>query len=153
MIFLYLFYTFFKIGLFGFGGGYAMLSLIQGEVVTRYHWINAGEFTDIVAISHMTPVLPSFLLMLTISKFFLKYQKHPAVEAVFSGLRPAVVGLLAAAALVLMNKENFGSYKVDWYQFIISIIIFLAAFFGTRKYKINPILMIILCGLAGFLLY
>lgn len=55
MIFLYLFYTFFKIGLFGFGGGYAMLSLIQGEVVTRYHWINAGEFTDIVAISQMTP--------------------------------------------------------------------------------------------------
>ena len=84
--------------------------------------------------------------MIAISKFFLKYQKHPAVEAVFSGLRPAVVGLLAAAALVLMNKEN-------WYQFIISIIIFLAAFFGTRKYKINPILMIILCGLAGFLLY
>ena len=135
MIFLYLFYTFFKIGLFGFGGGYAMLSLIQGEVVTRYHWINAGEFTDIVAISQMTPgpiginsatyvVFPSFILMIAISKFFLKYQKHPAVEAVFSGLRPAVVGLLAAAALVLMNKENFGSYKVDWYQFIISIIIF-----------------------------
>ena len=190
MICLYLFDTFFKIGLFGFGGGYAMLSLIQGEVVTRYHWINAGEFTDIVAISQMTPgpiginsatyvgytavlnagyseafavigsivatfavVFPSFILMIAISKFFLKYQKHPAVEAVFSGLRPAVVGLLAAAALVLMNKENFGSYKVDWYQFIISIIIFLAAFFGTRKYKINPILMIILCGLAGFLLY
>ena len=189
MVFLQLFYTFFKIGLFGFGGGYAMLSMIQGEVVTRYGWLTAQEFTDIVAISQMTPgpiginsatyvgyttiadcygtsygilgsiiatfavVLPSFLLMLTISKFFLKYQKHPAVEAVFSGLRPAVVGLLAAAALVLMNKENFGSYKVDWYQFIISIIIFLAAFFGTRKYKINPILMIILCGLAGFLLY
>lgn len=111
MIFLYLFYTFFKIGLFGFGGGYAMLSLIQGEVVTRYHWINAGEFTDIVAISQMTPgpiginsatyvgytavlnagyseafavigsivatfavVFPSFILMIAISKFFLKYQ-------------------------------------------------------------------------------
>ena len=54
-------------------------------------------------------VLPSFILMLTISKFFLKYQKHPAVEAVFSGLRPAVVGLLASAALVLMNTENFSS--------------------------------------------
>ena len=182
MLYLQLFYTFFKIGLFGFGGGYAMLSMIQGEVVTRYGWLTSQEFTDIVAISQMTPgpiginsatyvgftatgsvwgsiiatlavVLPSFILMLAISKFFLKYQKHPVVEAVFSGLRPAVVGLLAAAALVLMNKENFGSYKVDWYQFIISIIIFLAAFFGTRKYKINPILMIILCGLAGFLLY
>ena len=139
MIYLHLFYTFFKIGLFGFGGGYAMLSMIQGEVVTRYGWLTSQEFTDIVAISQMTPgpiginsatyvgftatgnvwgaiiatfavVLPSFILMLTISRFFLKYQKHPAVEAVFSGLRPAVVGLLASAALVLMNVENFGSH-------------------------------------------
>lgn len=190
MIFLYLFYTFCKIGLFGFGGGYAMLSLIQGEVVTRYDWISASEFTDIVAISQMTPgpiginsatyvgytavlnagysegwaifgsciatfavVFPSFVLMVAISKFFLKYQKHPVVGSIFKGLRPAVVGLLAAAALVLMNAENFGSYNVDMYQFIISIIIFVVAFVGTRKYKVNPILMIILCGVAGFLLY
>ena len=55
MVFLQLFYTFFKIGLFGFGGGYAMLSMIQGEVVTRYGWLTAQEFTDIVAISQMTP--------------------------------------------------------------------------------------------------
>ena len=126
MIFLQLFYTFFKIGLFGFGGGYAMLSMIQGEVVTRYNWLTPQEFTDIVAISQMTPgpiginsatyvgyntivdagygmglgivgssiatfavVLPSFILMLTISRFFLKYQKHPAVEAVFSAPPPA----------------------------------------------------------------
>jgi len=91
--------------------------------------------------------------MVAISKFFLKYQKHPVVESIFKGLRPAVVGLLAAAALVLMNAENFGSYNVDMYQFIISIIIFVVAFVGTRKYKVNPILMIILCGVAGFLLY
>ena len=77
-------------------------------------------------------VFPSFILMVIISRFFLKYQKHPVVEAVFKGLRPAVVGLLAAAALAFMNAENF---------------------IGTRKYKINPILMIILCGVAGFLLY
>ena len=55
MIYLQLFYTFFKIGLFGFGGGYAMLSMIQGEVVTRYGWVSSQEFTDIVAISQMTP--------------------------------------------------------------------------------------------------
>lgn len=61
--------------------------------------------------------------MVIISRFFLKYQKHPVVEAVFKGLRPAVVGLLAAAALVLMNAENFSSYQIDLYQFIISIII------------------------------
>ncbi len=140
------------------------------------------EFTDIVAISQMTPgpiginaatyvgftstgsvwgsiiatfavVLPSFILMLTISKFFLKYQKHPIVESIFDGLRPAVVGLLASAALVLMNAENFGSPTEDTYSFVISIIIFLIAFIGTRKYKANPILMIIACGIAGLLLY
>ena len=182
MIYLQLFYTFFKIGLFGFGGGYAMLSMIQGEVVTRYDWVSTQEFTDIVAISQSTPgpiginaatyvgftatgsiwgaviatfavVLPSFILMLTISKFFLKYQKHPAVEAVFSGLRPAVVGLLASAALVLMNVENFGSPTDDTYTFVISIIIFLIAFIGTKKYHANPILMIIACGIAGLILY
>ena len=87
------------------------------------------------------------------SKFFLKYQKHPVVESVFSGLRPAVVGLLASAALVLMNTENFGSPKDDTYTFVISCIIFLAAFVGTHKYKVNPILMIVICGIAGALLY
>jgi chromate transporter len=151
-------------------------------VVTRYGWLTSQEFTDIVAISQMTPgpiginsatyvgftatgsvwgsiiatlavVLPSFILMLAISKFFLKYQKHPVVEAVFSGLRPAVVGLLASAALVLMNAENFSSPKEDMYSFIISCLIFLVAFVGTRKYKINPILMIVACGIAGLILY
>lgn len=190
MIFLELSLTFLQIGLFGFGGGYAMLSMIQGEVVTRYGWISSSEFTDIVAISQMTPgpiginsatyvgytavmnagysqpwavlgsvtatlavVLPSFILMIAISRFFLKYQKHPLVESVFKGLRPAVVGLLAAAALVLMTTDNFGNYRTDMYQFIISVVIFLIAFIGTRKYKVSPILMIILCGAAGWLLY
>ena len=159
-----------------------MLSMIQGEVVTRYEWLSAQEFTDIVAISQMTPgpigincatyvgftatgsvwgsvlatfavMLPSFILMLTISKFFLKYQKHPVVEAVFSGLRPAVVGLLASAALVLMTKENFSSPTEDLYTFIISCIIFIVAFVGTRRYNISPIAMTIGCGLAGLILY
>lgn len=190
LLLLQLFYTFFKIGLFGFGGGYAMLSMIQGEVVTRYGWLSAQEFTDIVAISQMTPgpiginsatyvgytsllnagythwmgivgsatatfavVLPSFLLMLTISKFFLRYQKHPVVESIFSGLRPAVVGLLASAALVLMTAENFSSPREDLFSFAVSCVIFLVAFVGTRRYKVNPILMIVLCGLAGWLIY
>ena len=147
MIYLQLFYTFFKIGLFGFGGGYAMLSMIQGEVVTRYGWV-WGSIVATFAV-----VFPSFILMLTISKFFLKYQKHPVVESIFAGLRPAVVGLLASAALVLMNTENFCSPKEDTYSFIISIIIFLVTFIGTRKYKTNPILMIIACGIAGLLFY
>lgn len=182
MIYLQLFYTFFKIGLFGFGGGYAMLSLIQAEVVTRYKWLSPQEFTDIVAISQVTPgpiginsatyvgytatgsawgsviatfavILPSFILMLTISRFFLKFQKHPVVTSIFDGLRPAIVGLLAAAALVLMDKENFGSPSDNLYEFILSVFIFIVAFVGTRKFKVNPILMILGCGLLGFLVF
>ncbi|MDR0961270.1 MAG: chromate transporter [Mediterranea sp.] len=182
MIFLQLFYTFFKIGLFGFGGGYAMLSMIQGEVVTRHGWLTTQEFTDIVAVSQMTPgpiginsatyvgfaatgsvwgsviatfavVLPSFILMLAISRFFLKYHTHPIVESVFKGLRPAVVGLLAAAALVLMNTANFGSPTDDTRTFLISCGIFAAAFVATRRFKVNPILVIVLCGLLGLMVY
>lgn len=187
ILFLQLFYTFFKIGLFGFGGGYAMLSMIQGEVVTRYEWLSTSEFTDIIALSQMTPgpiginsatyvgytavvnagyshimgilgstiatlsvVLPSFILMVIISRFFLKYQKHPAVEAVFRGLRPGVVGLLAAAALVLMNGENFGT---DTYQVIISTLLFGGVFIASYRYKMNPILLIILSGSIGYIFY
>ncbi len=187
MIFLQLFYTFFKIGLFGFGGGYAMISMIQGEVVTRYGWLSSNEFTDIIAMSQMTPgpiginsatyvgysavvnagfphyigilgsilatvsvVLPSFILMMFISKAFIKYQKHQAVVSVFSGLRPGVVGLLAAAALVLMNGENFGT---DTMQIIVSCLLFSATFVGTYYYKINPILLIIGAGIAGYLIF
>ena len=190
MIFLQLFLTFFKIGLFGFGGGYAMLSLIQAEVVSRYGWISSSEFTDIVAVSQMTPgpiginsatyvgytaiinsglsptwaimgstiatlavVLPSFVIMILASKLFLKYQKHPLVESLFGGLRPAIVGLLAAAALSLMNANNFGSYQTDAMQLAISLFLFIATFIASRYYKVSPILLIVLCGAAGYLLY
>ena len=187
MIFLQLFYTFFKIGLFGFGGGYAMISMIQGEVVTRHEWLSSNEFTDIIAISQMTPgpiginsatyvgysavvnagyshavgilgstiatvsvVLPPFILMVLISKFFLKYQKHPIIASVFEGLRPGVVGLLAAAALVLMNRENFGTY--NW-QILTSIILFAGTFIASYRYKVNPILLIVICGIIGYVTF
>lgn len=189
LLFLNLFYSFFKIGLFGFGGGYAMISLIQGEVVNRHHWLTSGQFTDIVAISQMTPgpiginsatyvgytslvnagyghgwgvlgsvtatfavVLPSFILMLIISKFLMKYKNHPIVESVFMGLRPAVVGLLAAAALLLLTEENFGTPDQSW-QFYISIFLFIFTFIGSRVYKMNPIFLICVCGVAGWLLF
>ena len=171
MIWLQLFYVYLKIGIFGFGGGYAMLSLIQADVVDRYGWISSQEFTDIVAISQMTPgpiginsagyspamavfgsclttfavCLPSFLLVLAISYAFAKFRNNKYVAAAFYGLRPATVGLIAAAALLLMNSENFIDYK--------SFLIFGAAFILTWKFKINPILMIILAGIAGIVLY
>ena len=189
MIFLQLFYTFFIIGLFGFGGGYGMLSLIQTETVIRHHWLSSAEFTNIVAISQMTPgpiginsatycgytavhnagftggmavlgsvtatvalVLPSLILMLLISKMFLKYMKTPLVQSVFMGLRPVVVGLLAAATLLLCNAENFSSPNINLWQFCISLALFIASFVGTMWLKINPIRMICYAAVAGLLL-
>ena len=189
MIYLYLFITFFEIGLFGFGGGYGMLSLIQGEVVHHWHWMSTGEFTDIVAISQMTPgpvginsatycgytavknaglpvpmavlgsatatfalVLPSLILMTLISMMFMKYMKTPLVQSVFNGLRPAVVGLLAAATLLLMTPENFSTPKVNPWQFGVSCFLFIATFVGTKYMKINPIRMIAYSAIAGLVL-
>lgn len=189
MIFLYLFITFFEIGLFGFGGGYGMLSLIQNETVEHWHWLSSAEFTDIVAISQMTPgpiginsatyagytavknagysvpmsilgsavstfalVLPSLILMILISKMFMRYMHHHAVESVFRGLRPAVVGLLAAATLLLMTPDNFSTPSVDPWQFFISCFLFVAAFVGVKLVKVNPIRMILYCATAGLVL-
>ena len=190
VLFLLLFYTFFKIGLFGFGGGYAMLSMIQGEVVTKYQWLTTSQFTDIVAISQMTPgpiginsatyvgysavvnagyspamgvlgsamatfavVLPSFILMFTITKILIKYRETDLVDTMFSLLRPTVVGLIAAAALILMTPEKFSTPSINPWQFYISIFLFVAAFVGTQFFKINPIKMIIVCATAGFILF
>ena len=189
MIFLYLFLTFFEIGLFGFGGGYGMLSLIQNETVEHWHWLTSSQFTDIVAISQMTPgpiginsatycgytavvnagysapmgifgsvvatfalVLPSLILMILISKMFMKFMHHRSVESVFLGLRPAVVGLLAAATLLLCTADNFSTPTTDWWQFMVSCLLFGAAFIGVMFIKINPIRMILYCALAGLIL-
>jgi len=189
MIFLQLFITFFFIGLFGFGGGYGMLSLIQGEVVHHWHWMTTSEFTDIVAISQITPgpiginsatycgytavhnagmgnamailgsitatfalVLPSLILMILISRMFMKYMNTSVVQSVFMGLRPAVVGLLGAATLLLMTSDNFSTPSQNPWQFWISTALFAATFVGTMYFKINPIRMILYCALAGLLL-
>ena len=189
MIFISLFYTFFMIGLFGFGGGYGMLSLIQNETVEHWHWLTSSEFTDIVAISQMTPgpiginsatycgytavfkcynshlmgilgsatatfalVLPSLILMILISKMFMKYMHHHSVESVFRGLRPAVVGLLAAATLLLMTPDNFSTPSANPWQFCISCFLFLAAFVGVKFVRVNPIRMILYCAVAGLVL-
>ena len=189
MIYLYLFITFFEIGLFGFGGGYGMLSLIQTETVVHHHWLTSAEFTNIVEISQMTPgpiginsatycgyaavhnagfngamavlgsvtatfalVLPSLILMILISKLFMKYMDTPVVQNIFTALRPVVVGLLAAATLLLMNYENFSTPKVNPWQFWISVGLFVATFVGTKWVKINPIKMICFAAFAGLIL-
>lgn len=189
MIFLKLFITFFEIGLFGFGGGYGMLSLIQTETVVRHAWLTSAEFTNIVAISQMTPgpiginaatycgytavhnaglgettavlgsltatvalVLPSLILMVLICRTLFRYMGTQTVQSMFAGLRPAVVGLLAAAALLLMTPENFSRPSVNPWNFWISIALFAATYVGTRVVGINPVKMIGLAAMAGVLL-
>ena len=151
-----------------------MLSLIQHEVVEKYAWMSAPEFTDIIAISQMAPgpiginsatyigyvvtgsvfgsvvatfavCLPSFIIFLLIAKAYKKFSSNRWVNYSLLGLRPVTVGLIASAALLLMNPDNFIDYK--------SIIIFVAAFIFTKFLKVHPILMIVLAGLSGLLLY
>ena len=191
-----LFWTFFLIGMFTFGGGYAMLSLIQAEVVVKHAWLTESMFADIVAISQMTPgpigincatyvgydvltasgaghlmgivgsltatlaiTLPSFIIVLLLVRFYNHVKGSPMFEGVMSVIRPAVVGLIGAAAIVLMFKvdwngiaqslqvveENFPDWK-SW-------CLFAAAFVASFKFKVNPILLIVLSGVMGLLLY
>lgn len=177
-IYLKLIWAYLKIGLFGFGGGYAMLSLIQREVVDS-GWISSTTFTDIVAISQMTPgpiginsatyigymvtgsvwgsilatvtvVLPPFVLVLYASHFIRRHKDSAIIKGVFMGLRPVVVGLIASAALLLMNGENFGTATPDCIK---SIVICIASFCVVYFTKIHPIFIIIAAGIVGAFIY
>lgn len=174
MIYITLFITFFKIGLFTFGGGYAMISLIQNEVVVIHNWVDAATFTDIVAISQMTPgpiginsatyigysvtgnifgsavatfavILPSFLIILAIAFLYLQFKRNRWFEAMLKGIRPVVIGLIASAAILLITKENFPNYS-SW---IISFVAFALSWWG----KMNPIQLILAAGVVGILIY
>lgn len=189
MIYLKLIWAYLKIGLFGFGGGYAMLALVESCVVDP-GWISDQMFTDIVAISQMTPgpiginsatyigyvapaqaspqfasplwgiigsllctlvvVVPSFLLTIYASHIIQRHRDSLLVEGIFSGLRPVVVGLIASAALLLMNSANFGATAHD---VIISTIICLVAFVLVFFVKLHPIVVILIAGLAGYFIF
>lgn len=189
MIYLRLIWAYLKIGLFGFGGGYAMLALIEREIVGP-GWVTKQMFTDIVAISQMTPgpiginsatyigyvapgeystelssplfgilgsvvctlvvIIPSFLLVAYTSHLIHRHRDSDVVEGIFTGLRPVVVGLIASAALLLMNGANFGT---ETYQLIWSIILCIAAFIMVYWLKWHPILIICLAGVAGWIIY
>lgn len=198
-IYLKLIWAYIKIGIFGFGGGYAMLSLIEKSVVTP-GWISDSMFVDIVAISQMTPgpiginsatyigfvtpgslnpelqgifwgilgsvactlavTIPSFFLVLYASHFIRRHHESGAIKAIFSGLRPVVVGLIASAAIMLMNAANFnpeGTSRQLWCSIAICVAAFCLAWFPIKwkgkKFTFHPILIIILAGLTGFILY
>lgn len=200
MIYLKLIWAYLKIGIFGFGGGYAMLSLVEHSVVDP-GWISETMFTDIVAISQMTPgsiginsatyigyvapasvnpemfnnplwgllgsivctlavVIPSFLMVLYASHYIRRHSESGVIKGIFTGLRPVVVGLIASAAILLMNRANFNPRGMNS-DLIINILICVAAFcfvyfsipLRGKRVKIHPILVIILAGIAGFLIY
>ena len=190
MIFWKLFYTFCKIGIFNFGGGLAMLALIQHEVVEVNAWMTEAEFADIVATSQVTPgpvginvatyagytavinagydswvavlgafvssfsvILLPFIAMLIVSRYLMRHKDNPVVKTVLSFLKLAVVGLIAAAALLLVSPETFGTYSESPLQFFLRIGLFAAAFFASLKWKTSPILLIVLAGVVGFVVY
>ena len=173
-VYLKLIWAYLKIGLFGFGGGYAMPAHIEREVVAP-GWITEQMFTDIVAISQMTPgpiginsatyigyvvtggvfgsivatvtvMLPSFLLVLYASHFIRRHKESAIIKGAFSGLRPVVIGLIASAALLLMNRQNFPD---NTFSILICALSFLTVYFT----KLHPIFIICLAGLAGLIIY
>ena len=172
-----LFVSYLKIGFFGFGGGYAMLSLIHSEVVVRNQWLTNGEFSDIVAISQMTPgpiainsatyigyevagvlgsvvatvsvCLPALTIMMLITRFFLRLRDNRYVRGVVTGMRPVVVGMIASAALLLIfpHSEDGRSFIDGW-----SWVIFVGVMVASVK-KVNPILLIVLSAVVGVVIY
>ena len=187
MIIVKLFLTFFVIGLFNFGGGGAMISLIQAQVVTTQGWLTQSQFTNIVAISQMTPgpigincatytgyqvagvagsaaatlavVLPTFLVFFALVRIFDKFHTHPIFTNIMKALKPAVAGLLGAAAVVMSFNTGMDGLLPqasvipeifpDWK----ACLLFVAALAGSLYTKISPITVIIAAGVLGFLIY
>lgn len=94
-----------------------------------------------------------FIIMILISHYLMTHKNSKAVQDIFAGLRPAIIGLIAAAAVLLMNKENFGSPTEDPVLFGISVILFGLAFYFTRYKKTNPILVMLVCGIIGLFIF
>lgn len=171
MIYLQLFWVFFKIGLFGFGGGYSMISLIRTDVVDAYGWMSAGEYADLLAISQMTPgpisintatfvgysqaglagaivataslCLPSVMIMALVIRVLFKHRTSPYVLEPMRIMVPVVAGLIIAAAVLMCDADSLGS--------VLSFAILAVTIVANMFFKVNPILLIIASGLAGYI--
>lgn len=184
MIYLQLFFAFFQIGLFSFGGGYAAVPLIQSQIVDGYQWLSMSQFADLVTIAEMTPgpiainsatfvgkqvagipgalaatwgcVFPSFVVVLLLSYLYVRYRKLKTMQGILSGLRPAVVAMIAGAgvsllSLALFNSDLAGLRLADFR--VAEAGLFLICLFFLRKFKVSPILMIFGSGIVGTFIY
>lgn len=180
MILFKLFFTFFKIGLFTFGGGYAMLPLIQSEVIAN-KWMENEALVNFIAVSESTPgpfainiatyigsvmggipgsvfatlgvVMPSFIIILIVAKFFEKFKENKIVKGCMTGLKPAVIGLIGSAVISIGKTVFFPSGITALVftdkMFYVSIAIFLIMAFLTLKKKLHPILIICISAVIG----
>lgn len=179
MIYWELFLSFFQIGLLSFGGGMAALPLISQQVVDRHGWLTLGEFTDLITISEMTPgpiginastfvgirvagvagagvamvgyVIPAFVLVTVLARLYEKYRDMTYIQGTLRGLRPAIVALIAAAGvnILLLALAEEGTDGLN----CVGLALFAAAFLVLRRWKTNPIYVMLLCGVLGAVLY
>lgn len=174
-----LFITFLMIGFISFGGGYAMIPVIELEV-TKHGWMTTQEFTDVIAIAGMSPgpiatnsaifvgystaglsgaivstlgmVLPSLTLILIIATFFYKFSDNRVVKSAFYGLRPIVTGLIIYAAIKFAISNNVISLNLSWHMGSL-LVIFLLSLLALLKFKWHPVFVILLSGLVGIAFY
>ena len=177
MIYLQLFLSFLQIGALSFGGGYAAMPLIQGQIVTKHQWLSMTEFTDLVTIAEMTPgpiavnsatfvgtkiggvpgaliatagcILPACILVTLIAKLYLKYKSLSVLQSVLGSLRPAVVAMIASAGiLILLNALWGGTFSLASTNYVM-VALFAVAFLLLRKTELSPIAIMVLSGLAN----
>lgn len=182
MIIFQLFLSFFQIGLFSIGGGFAALPLIQNQVVDIHQWLTLSEFTDLITISNMTPgpiainaatfvgtrlaglpgailstlgcIFPSCVISLILAHFYYKYKNLSFIQGVLSGLRPAVIALIASAGCSLFSVGFFGGAAPALASAnFIFLLLFCICFFILRKWKLNPIWIMLSSGAVGGILY
>lgn len=183
MIYLELFWSFFQIGLFSIGGGYAAMPLIQNQVVELHPWLTMQQFADIMTIAEMTPgpiainsatfvgtqiagvpgavvatlgcVCPSFIIVLTLAWVYYRFRGLHIVQGILAGLRPAVIAMIASAGISLLKMAVFGHSQTAALSQVdwIALVLFLAAFFVLRKWKASPILVMAGSGIVGIVLY
>ena len=184
MIYLELFWSFFQIGLFSIGGGYAAMPLIQNQVVDIHPWLTMTQFADIMTIAEMTPgpiainsatfvgiqvaglpgaivatlgcVVPSCIIVLTLAYVYYRFRGLSIVQGILTGLRPAVVAMIASAGLSLLIMALYGERAIPTDAFrldFIALVLFATGFFVLRKWKPNPLWVMTGCGTAGVILY